>query len=84
MEFLSTMEELAIERGEKRGAKEAHIQDIIDLLQKRFNSVPETLIIALNNIEDLAQLKQLLLETISVNSVVEFEELIKDSSHQEN
>ncbi|MGD1713506.1 hypothetical protein [Dapis sp. BLCC M172] len=78
MEFLSTMEELAIERT----AKETCIQNIIDLLQKRFNSVPETLIIELNNIEDLAQLKQLHLETISVNSVAEFEELIKDNSHQ--
>ncbi|OZH54304.1 hypothetical protein AFK68_11770, partial [Hydrocoleum sp. CS-953] len=38
MEFLSTMEELAIERT----AKETSIQNIIDLLQKRFNSVPET------------------------------------------
>ncbi|OZH55916.1 hypothetical protein AFK68_01515, partial [Hydrocoleum sp. CS-953] len=71
---------LAIERT----AKETSIQNIIDLLQKRFNSVPETLIIELNNIEDLTQLKQLLLETISVNSVGEFEELIKESSSLEN
>ncbi|MGD1713505.1 hypothetical protein [Dapis sp. BLCC M172] len=80
MEFLSTMEELAIERT----AKETCIQNIIDLLQKRFNSVPETLIIELNNIEYLTQFKQLLLETISVNSVAEFEELIKESSSLEN
>ncbi len=80
MEFLSTMEERAIERG----AKETRIQDIIDLLQMRFNSVPETLLESLNNIEDLAFLKQLLLETIRVNSIAEFEVLIQQNSYREN
>ncbi len=69
MEFLSTMEELAIERSQQIRAKETRVQDIIDLLQKRFNYVPKTLIIALNNIEDSAKLKQPLLEKISINSL---------------
>ncbi len=88
MEFLSTMEERAIERGQQIGqqigAKENCRQNILDLLQMRFLSVPETLVKTLNNIEDLAFLKQLLLETFSVNSVAEFEELIKDNSSSEN
>ncbi len=88
MEFLSTMEERAIERsqqiGEQIGAKENCRQNILDLLQMRFNSVPETLVESLNNIEDLAFLKQLLLETIRVNSIVEFEELIQQNSYGEN
>ena len=76
MEFLSTMEELAIERGQERGAKETYRQNILDLLERRFNSLPETLVKAVNQIDDLAWLKQLLLETITVNSVSEFEELL--------
>ncbi|NES06339.1 MAG: hypothetical protein F6K22_28095 [Okeania sp. SIO2F4] len=88
MEFLSTMEELAIERGEKigleRGAKETYRQNILDLLERRFNSFPETLVKAVNKIDDLALLKQLLLETITVSSVSEFEELIKEDSFLEN
>ena len=48
----------------------------------RFSLVPETLVETLNNIEDLARLKQLHLETIRVNSVAEFEELIKDNSSE--
>ena len=84
MEFLSTMEELAIERGQEIGAKATCRQNILDLLEKRFNSLPETLIKAINEINDLALLKQLLVETITVNSVAEFEELIKDDSFREN
>ncbi|GGA12186.1 hypothetical protein [Okeania sp. KiyG1] len=88
MEFLSTIEELAMERGQQRGqqigAKENCRQNILDLLEKRFNSLPETLIKAINEINDLALLKRLLLETITVNSVAEFEELIKDDSFREN
>ncbi len=49
-----------------------------------FLSVPETLVETLNNIEDLARLKQLLLETIRVNSVEEFEGLIPDNSSGAN
>ncbi|MGD1700464.1 transposase [Dapis sp. BLCC M229] len=80
MEFLSTIEELAIERGQKigleRGAKETYRQNILDLLERRFNSLPETLVKAVNEIDDLAWLKQLHLETITVSSVSEFEELL--------
>ncbi|NEP76919.1 MAG: hypothetical protein F6K39_01270 [Okeania sp. SIO3B3] len=76
MELLSTMEE--------RGMKKTFRQNILDLLQARFLSVPETLVETLNNIEDLARLKQLHLETIRVNSVAEFEELIPDNSSDKN
>ena len=45
----------------------------------RFLSVLETPVETLNNIEDLARLKQLHLEIIMVNYVAEFEELVKDN-----
>ncbi|MEB3341817.1 hypothetical protein [Okeania sp.] len=76
VELLSTMED--------RGMQKTFRQNILDLLQVRFLSVPETLVKTLNNIEDLASLKQLLLETIRVNSMAEFEELIPDNSSEEN
>ncbi|WP_287526901.1 hypothetical protein [Okeania sp. SIO2C2] len=61
VEFLNTIEELAIERGQKRGqeigqeigAKATCRQNILDLLEKRFNSLPETLVKAVNEINDL-------------------------------
>ncbi|MGK7919253.1 MAG: transposase, partial [Trichodesmium sp.] len=80
MEFLSTIEEMAIEKT----AKETYRENILDLLEKRFNSLPESLVKAVNQIDDLALLKQLHLETITVSSVSEFEDLIKDDSLPEN
>ncbi|MEB3340120.1 hypothetical protein [Okeania sp.] len=81
-------EKIGEQRGEKIGqqigAKQTCRQNILDLLQMRFSSVPETLVETLNNIEDLAFLKQLHLETIRVNSVAEFEELIQDNFSKEN
>jgi hypothetical protein len=75
MRLLSNIEQRALEKG----AKEAHQQDILGLLENRFNTLPDTLVEKINQIEDLAQLKQLLLETIKVNSVAEFEQLVNDS-----
>ena len=89
VELLCVMEERGIEKGKKIGqqigkkigqqigAKKTCRKNIIDLLELRFLSVPETLVETLNNIEDLAWLERLILKTLSVNCVAEFEELIK-------
>ncbi len=73
MPFLSTLEEMAIEKG----IKETRQQDILDLLEKRFGKLPETLIKTIKKIDDLTFLKQLVIATISVNSLEEFEGLIE-------
>jgi Putative transposase, YhgA-like len=76
MPFLSTIEEMALERGQQIGIKETRQQDILDLLERRFGKLPETLIKTIKKIDDLTFLKQLLIETITVNSLSEFEQLI--------
>ncbi len=76
MPFLSTLEEMALERGQQIGAKETRKKDIINLLKKRFGNLTDELIQSLNKIDDLSFLDTLILETISVNSVAEFQELI--------
>jgi len=80
MPFLSTIEELAEERGQVKGkqigAKETCQQNIFDLLENRFGTLPERLIKTLKQIDDLMVLKQLHLKTISVNSLEEFQKLI--------
>lgn len=76
MPFLSTIEELAEERGQVKGAKETCQQNIFDLLENRFGTVPEKLLETLKEINDLMALKQLLVQTISVNSLDEFQTLI--------
>jgi uncharacterized protein YqkB len=70
--LLSNMELEGIEKGTRQSLK----SNIISLLQKRFQNVPDELVTVINNIDDIAQLQSLLLETVSVNSVADFEELI--------
>ncbi|MEB3342108.1 hypothetical protein [Okeania sp.] len=72
MEFLSTIGEI----DQEIAAKQTYRQSILDLLEKRFNNLSETLVKAINKIDDLVWLKPLNLETITVSSVSEFEELI--------
>lgn len=72
MPLLSNIEQRAI----ARTAKETRQQDILDLLKARFNTLPESLVTTINKIDDLAFLKQLLVDTITVNSLAEFEQLI--------
>ncbi len=80
MPFLSTLEEMALERGQQIGAKETRKKDIINLLKKRFGNLTDELIQSLNKIDDLSFLDTLILETISVNYVAEFQELINQNS----
>jgi Putative transposase, YhgA-like len=84
MPFLSTIEEMALERGQEKGAKENSQENILDLLKIRFNSLPETLETSLKQIDDLARLKQLVIATISVNSLAEFQDLIDQNSANQN
>ena len=88
MPFLSTFEEMAEKRGEERGAektaKSTNKKSITNLLQARFGELPETLIESVNKIDEVAVLEQLLLETISVGSAEEFEELVKANLKEES
>jgi hypothetical protein len=79
MPFLSTMEEMAEKRGEEKGEKSNNKKSIINLLQKRFGELPETLRESVNKIEEMSVLEKLLLETVTVSSAEEFEELIKEN-----
>lgn len=72
MPLLSNIEQRAI----ARTAKETRQQDIIKLLQKRFGTLPESLIRSLQQIDDMSILEQLIIETITVNSLSEFQLLI--------
>ncbi|MBD2136675.1 hypothetical protein H6F32_03510 [Anabaena sp. FACHB-1237] len=88
MPLLSNIERRAMERGQaigqERGQKTSTQQHIIKLLQKRFGELPKNLLTTINEIEDMSLLEYLHLETISVNSVGEFAELIKQNPSEEN
>ena len=87
MPFLSTIEEMAEERGEAKGeikgARKTCQNNILKILANRFNSVPELMSDSLKKIEDMTILENLLLASISINSLEEFQKLI-DAELQEN
>ncbi|MBD2139136.1 hypothetical protein H6F32_16510 [Anabaena sp. FACHB-1237] len=80
MPFLSTIEEMAEERGEVKGkikgARETCQNNIIKILANRFNSVPELMDNSLRKIEDITILENLLLASISISSLEDFQKLI--------
>ncbi|MBR8826320.1 MAG: DUF4351 domain-containing protein [Gomphosphaeria aponina SAG 52.96 = DSM 107014] len=84
MPFLSTMEKMAIERGKESGAKENCQKNICQILEKRFGKLSKDLVKQINQIEELNVLEQLHLETISVNSVADFQTLIEPHLKSEN
>ncbi len=64
------------EEGIEQGKLETLHANIISILEKRFQIVPSDLISQINSLEDKVKLQQLLLETISINSLAEFQSLI--------
>ena len=87
MPFLSTIEEMAEERGqakgEIKGARKNCRNNIIKILANRFDSVPELMSDSITKIDDMTILENLLLASISVNSLAEFQKLI-DVELQQN
>ncbi len=83
MPFLTTIEEMALERGQEigqeKGAKETYQQNIINLFKLNLNFLKKKKKKAIKQIDDLTRLKQLHLDTIRVNSVSEFEQLVNDN-----
>jgi hypothetical protein len=84
MPFLSPIEEMALERGQQIAAKETRKQDIIKILQNRFDNLPDELVKSVNQIDDMSVLENLLLPSISVNSLEEFQQLINENLSSNN
>jgi hypothetical protein len=61
---------------EQRTIKQTRKQDIIKLVQVRFGNMPENLVGSINQIDNTSFLEQLLVSTISVNSLEEFAQLV--------
>ncbi|MBE9220133.1 RpnC/YadD family protein [Dolichospermum flos-aquae] len=72
MPFLSTIEENA----QAKGARKTRQDDIIKILFNRFANLPEKIIYTIKEIDDMSILENLLLPSIQVNSVEEFQQLI--------
>jgi predicted transposase YdaD len=76
MPVLSRMELRGLEKGEQRGRLLGARESVIEVLKIRFEDVPQTIKEAVNQIEDVARLKQLHKQAITVASLIEFEQLL--------
>jgi hypothetical protein len=80
MPLISPFEQMAEERGMEKGIEKGMQQtlqgNIISILQKRFGVIPNELVEKINKINDIQELQKLLLETISVNSLIDFENML--------
>ncbi|MCP2732378.1 DUF4351 domain-containing protein, partial [Symplocastrum sp. BBK-W-15] len=75
MPLLSRMEE----RGLAKGARQTLQSTIIRILQVRFETVPPELINEINSLEDILELERLVMTSVTINSVVDFGEMLSQN-----
>ncbi|AOY81672.1 transposase [Moorena producens JHB] len=87
MPLISRVEERAMKRGLEQGLQQGLQQSrksfqgtVVKILQKRFESVSPELVAAINAIDDISGLEQLIDHSLESNSLEEFEQLL--AQHQ--
>ncbi|MFE1747526.1 transposase [Coleofasciculus sp. H7-2] len=78
MPFITPIER----RGIRKGIVQTSRENVIEVLETRFETVPSSIVESVNSIEDPALLKQLLKQAITVNSVEEFQQAIAQLTSQ--
>jgi hypothetical protein len=80
MPVLSRIEVRAMQRGEQRGEQRGKLLNarewVIKVLETRFEDVPEKIKKAINQLEDISYLEQLLKQAITISSVADFQRLL--------
>jgi len=76
MPYITPLERFAIERGRQEGIVEKGRESTIEILETRFESVPESLVEAINQINDEGVLKILHKRAITIASLAEFQEFM--------
>jgi predicted transposase YdaD len=92
MPFISRVEEMAKEEGRLEGRQEGRLEgtqegtkrtlreDILAILEIRFNTVPSEIVNTLNSIEDADTLRRLHRQAIAIPSMAEFEQLAHEAT----
>ena len=78
MPYITSIERSGIEKGTLKTAKES----VIEVLETRFNEIPDSMANTLNNINDINRLKQLHKQALLIESLASFESLL--SSENDN
>lgn len=91
MTFITSIEEIGIEKGIKQGIEQGILQKareaVIEVLEIRFEFVPEALVEAINTLDDVGILKTLHKQAVIVESIEQFtqdmDNLLADKSDQD-
>ena len=87
MPLLSRMEERGLlkglEQGIERGTRQTLQSYIIRILQVRFENVPPELINAINSLADISELQRLIVTSVTINSVVDFEQILAQNRNSD-
>ena len=73
MPYVTSVERLARQEGVLQQKRE----DVIEVLEVRFEELPDELVEKINQIEDLELLKTLLRQGITISSIAEFQGLLE-------
>jgi hypothetical protein len=77
--YVTTWERKGIEKGFQKGILQKSHEDVADILDTRFQRVPQTLVQTIQSIEDTALLSKLHREAVLVESIEKFEQLVEDT-----
>lgn len=80
MPYVTSFERLARQEGISEGILQSSRENVIEVLEVRFEVLPSDLIEKINQIEDLELLKTLHRQGITIGSLDEFQELLEGSS----
>jgi hypothetical protein len=75
MQYVTTIERMAIQKGQQQGIRKS----IHDILQIRFSETSELIETSLEQIEDIEELQELTRQAVTINSLAEFEQLLHES-----
>jgi len=84
MPYVTSIERFAQARGESLGRTTEVRENIIEVLEVRFEAVPETIVEAVNQINDTALLKSLLRQAITIATLEEFQTLLPPQAENED
>ncbi len=73
MQYVTSIERLALQDGIEQGMLKRSRDAVLDILKLRFNSIPSDLIDEVNALTDLAQFKELTRQAVLVGTLEEFE-----------
>ncbi|MDJ0597624.1 MAG: transposase [Crocosphaera sp.] len=77
MPYVTSVERLARQEGISEGVLQQKREDVIEVLEVRFEVLPDELVEKINQIEDLELLKTLLRRAITIGSVANFQGLLE-------